>query len=66
MPSKRYESTGVDRRTWLHVPSGTPWSTSAQKFEIDFEIEIEFEERLTDNCVQQIEINTKRTLRARV
>ena len=28
MLSKRYESTEVDRRTWLHVPSGTPWSTS--------------------------------------
>ena len=26
---KRYESTEVDRRTWLHVPSGTPWSTSS-------------------------------------
>ena len=25
---KRYESTEVDRRTWLHVPSGTLWSTS--------------------------------------
>ena len=23
MLSKRYESTEVDRRTWLHVPSGT-------------------------------------------
>ena len=28
MLSKRYESTEVDRRTWLHVPSGTSWSTS--------------------------------------
>ena len=27
MLSKRYESTEVDRRTWLHVPSGTLWST---------------------------------------
>ena len=26
MLSKRYESTEVDRRTWLHVPSGTHWS----------------------------------------
>ena len=24
MLSKRYKSTEVDRRTWLHVPSGTP------------------------------------------
>ena len=29
MLSKRYESTEVDRRTWLYVPSGTPWSTSS-------------------------------------
>ena len=28
MLSKRYESTEVDRRTWLHVSSGTLWSTS--------------------------------------
>ena len=27
--SKRYESTEIDSRTWLHVPSGTPWSTSS-------------------------------------
>ena len=26
MLSKRYKSTEVDRRTWLHVSSGTPWS----------------------------------------
>ena len=28
MLSKRYrnDSTEVDRRTWLHVPSGTHWS----------------------------------------
>ena len=25
----RYESTEIDRRTWLHVPSGTPWSTNS-------------------------------------
>ena len=29
MLSKRYESTEVDRRTWLHVPSETHWSTSS-------------------------------------
>ena len=27
MFSKRYKSSQVDCRTWLHVPSGTPWST---------------------------------------
>ena len=34
MHSKRYESTEVDRRTWLHVPSGTPWSTSSDTHQI--------------------------------
>ena len=29
MLSKHYESTKVDRRTWLHVPSGTIWSTGS-------------------------------------
>ena len=29
MFSKRYESTIVDHRTWQHVPSGTPLSTSS-------------------------------------
>ena len=29
MLPKRYESTEVDRRTWLHMPSGTQWSTSS-------------------------------------
>ena len=29
MLSKRYESTEVDRRTWLHVPLGTHWATSS-------------------------------------
>ena len=26
---KRYESSEDDHRTWLHVPSGTHWSTSS-------------------------------------
>ena len=26
---KRFESTEVDRRTWIHVPSGTLWFTSS-------------------------------------
>ena len=29
MFSKHYESTEVDRRTWLHVPLGPHWSTSS-------------------------------------
>ena len=38
--SKRYESTEVDRRTWLHVPSGTHWSTSSDTHQV-VEIQIE-------------------------
>ena len=34
MLSKRYEPTEVDRRTWLHVPSGTPWSTSSDTHQV--------------------------------
>ena len=31
---KCYESTEVDRRTWLHVPSGTHWSTSSDTHQV--------------------------------
>ena len=31
---KRYESTAVDRRTWLQVPSGTHWSTSSDTHQV--------------------------------
>ena len=31
---KRYESTEVDRRNWLHVPSGTHWSTSSDTHQV--------------------------------
>ena len=34
MLSKRYESTEVDRRTWLHLPSGTHWSTSSDTHQV--------------------------------
>ena len=34
MLSKRYELTKVDRRTWLHVASGTPWSTSRDTHQV--------------------------------
>ena len=43
MLSKRYELTEVDRRTWLHVSSWTPWSSSSdtqQVFEIKKETSI--------------------------
>ena len=35
MLSKRYESTEVDHRTWLHVPSGTQWYTSCDTQQVD-------------------------------
>ena len=34
MLSKCYESTEVDRRTWLHVPSGKLWSTSSDTHQV--------------------------------
>ena len=34
MLSKRDESTEVDRRTWLHVLSGTHWSTSSNTHQV--------------------------------
>ena len=34
MLSKQYKSTDVDCRTWLHVPSGTPWSTSSDTHQV--------------------------------
>ena len=34
MLSKRYEPTDVDRRTWLHMPSVTNWSTSSDTHQV--------------------------------
>ena len=31
---KMYKSTEVDRRTWLHVPSATPWSTISDTHQV--------------------------------
>ena len=31
---KRYESTEVDSRTWLYVPSGTLWSISSDTHQV--------------------------------
>ena len=31
---KRYESTEEDSRTWLQVPSWTPWSTSSDTHQV--------------------------------
>ena len=46
MLSKRYESTEVDRRTWLHVPSGTSWSTSSDTHQV---VEIRKETSTNEN-----------------
>ena len=37
---KSYELTEVDRKTWLHVPSGTHLSTSSDTHQV-VEIQIE-------------------------
>ena len=34
MLSKRYESTEVDRRTWIHVPSGSHLSNSSDSHQV--------------------------------
>ena len=39
------KSTKVDRRTWLHVPSGTPWSTSSDTHQV-VEIRKEFSTKM--------------------
>ena len=43
MLSKSYESTEVDRRTRLHVPSGTHWSTSSDTHQVVEVVEIKIE-----------------------
>ena len=59
MLSKRYESTEVDRRTWLHVPSGTHWSTSSDTHQV-VEIQIETTTKMYTPLVEiQIETTTK-------
>ena len=52
MLSKRYESTEVDRRTWLHVPSGTPWSTSGDTQQV-----VEIKKRLVLRCLHNFKSN---------
>ena len=34
MLSNATNKTEVDRRTWLHVPSGTLWSTSSDTYQV--------------------------------
>ena len=53
MLSKRYESTEVDRRTWLHVPSGTHWSISSDTLQL-VEIYPRADPGLSRECVLRI------------
>ena len=52
MLSKRYESTEVDRRTLLHVPSGTHWSTSSDTHQV---VESSFPSSFVEFCSVVIE-----------
>ena len=45
MLSERYESTKDNRRTWLHVPSGTLWSTSSDTNRL------KYKKRLLRRCI---------------
>ena len=56
MLSKCYESTEVDRRTWLDVPSGTLWSTGSDTHQV-VEIRIKIKDKIVINdtplvCIQ--------------
>ena len=51
MLSKRFESTEIDRRTRLHVSSGTHWSTSSDTHQV---VEIQIENRDFYNDVYTI------------
>ena len=46
MLSKRYKSTEVDCRTWLHVPSGTPWSTRRDTHQV-----VEIQKKIRIRCI---------------
>ena len=50
MLSKRYESTKVDRRTWLYVPSGTHWYSSSDTHHV-VEFEIETSSKMYTQCL---------------
>ena len=55
---KRYESTEIDRRTWLHVPSGTHWSTSSDTHQV-VEIQIETSTKMYTPFTNYLRNNTK-------
>ena len=47
---KRYKSSGVDRRTWLHVPSGTP-AVTLTKYVL-------YQERLLLRCIHHFNLDS--------
>ena len=55
MLSKRYESTDVDRITWLHVSSGTRWSTSSETHQV---VEIETSTNMFTPFLNLIKLTT--------
>ena len=57
MLSKRYESTLVDRRTWLHVPSGTHWPTSSDTYQV-VKIQIETSTKMYTPFLNRIKLTT--------
>ena len=50
----RYEPTQVDCRTWLHVPSWTPWSTSSDTHQV---VKIRKRYLLTCICIHHFDSN---------
>ena len=57
MLSKRYESTEVDRRTLVHVPPETHWSTSSDTHQA-VEIQIEISIKMNTPFLNRIELIT--------
>ena len=55
--SKCYESAEVDRRTWLHVPSETHWSTSSGTNQV-VEIQIETSTKMYSPFLNRIQLMT--------
>ena len=56
MLSKCYESTIFDRRTWLHVPSGTHWSTSSDTHQV-----VEIYKETSTRVLHYIDYHTNRS-----
>ena len=56
MLSKRYESTEVERITWLHVPSGKLWSTSSDTHQV---VEVMYACQIYENISEYIWIYIK-------